>query len=193
MQSPTSTYFTCLLTDIITIIATNSGRVWRSLTHVNHECSGIPLQAPTTSTDFTCLPPDIITTIATNSGRVWRSLARVNHIYSVTLSWKEFVQRFTTAGVVTKLRFTGQFETVVDILDSGRTWVKLLDGVPHSEEGDYTWIVEAGTRYSTNFSTGDVPAFGVELAGVYRRGILVRGTGPSRFTPIASIEWMPVS
>ena len=40
MQAPTLTSdFNCLPTDIITVIASNSGQVWRSLVLVDHKCS----------------------------------------------------------------------------------------------------------------------------------------------------------
>ena len=155
---------------------------WACLSHTT-------MQATDPSTDFNCLPPDINAIIAANSGQVWRALACVDHTCSGILSWKEYVQRFTTVGVVTKLRLAGQIEAVIDILDPGYTWIKLLDGAPHSDDDTDTWIVEAGTRYSTNFSMVDIFEFGTRLSGVYRRGVLVRANGPLPFSPVSSIEW----
>ena len=149
----------------------------------------IPMQSPT-STDFTCLPPDIITAIASTSAHIWHTLACVNNACSGILSRKAYVLQFTTTDVVTKLYTVGHYQEVFEILDPGRTWIKLLDGVPHSEDGADTWFVEAGTRYSLNLPSGvNQSAFDTQLSGVYRRGKLVRPSGAFAFTPISPVIW----
>jgi hypothetical protein len=147
------------------------------------------MQAPT-STDFTCLPPEIITAIALTSGQVWRSLARVNHMCSGTLSWKEFVQRFSSVGVVTQLFLGGAYsQETVHIIDTKRTSITLLDGVPHSEGNNNTWKVEAGTRYSP--VPGAVTrVFESEISsGIYKRGKII---GPRVLVSpvfVVAFEW----
>ena len=130
------------------------------------------MQAPT-STDFTCLPPEIITAIALTSGQVWRSLARVNHMCSGTLSWKEFVQRFSSVGVVTQFTLGPGAKTKYNVDQPERTRITLLDGVPHSEDGVDTWSIEVRTKFSTcmgpiNGVHGGLTTY--KMGGVYRRG-----------------------
>ena len=140
------------------------------------------MQAPTLTSDFNCLPTDIITTIASTSGQVWRALARVNHVCSGTLSWKEFVNRFSSVGVVTHMTASGRPPSTLTIIDPDLTWIKLLDGVPHSEEGE-TWNMAPGTRWSSRI--GEMTRehkFDYVASGTYQRGKLISTGRPHAFT-----------
>jgi hypothetical protein len=147
------------------------------------------MQASALTSDFTCLPPDIITTIALTSGQIWRTLARVNHKCSGTLSWKAFVQRFSSVGVVTMVTTASHTTTKIQILNPERTWIKLLDGVPHSEDGP-AWKIEVGTGYSAQLLMSD-PQVGYlkyTAIGVCLRGKFISSDRPLEFTLLA-VEW----
>jgi hypothetical protein len=128
----------------------------------------------TTTTDFNCLPTDVIAIIASNSGRVWRSLVLVNRICRDTLNnWGAFVKQFTTVGVLTKIVLFGDanHRTIYTINDPERTSITLLDGVPHSEEGE-TWSMEPCTGFMVEGGGvhADVHMFQDAVSGTYRHG-----------------------